>query len=614
MFHYAMSSNFTNHHYTNPSFPSSTNKDSTSNNSTILPNNTAAIQANTTTATTSTATNGYSATFSRTQNDGFASGTTSSSLSQRTSFPTTPFPHAAMNSMLPYYGQRNNTLFHSNMSHLQSHSISNNLPSSQEQQQQQQQNSMDITNKLTQRKTFHRRESAELLLAAAAKAEEMGTTDPAKYKEHLRNELRQQQHEQSQEHNTIANENSSNNNNEAKMKSLPQGGGGESSNFQDNVKVKSQQDEINIRSQDQGSTTSIVTPPTAPLPVPNVPPKPNLQQEVVDITRKSMTSNEGKDRTKPSSEKSKHKAALTALFGESQKNKQIPHVYLDYGAVPDTIGFVRKKTGGVTKPFPEKLHEMLTTESLDQSNSAVIVSWLSHGRAFIVRKPKQFTTQIMPKYFRQTKLTSFQRQLNLYGFRRITQGPDAGAYYHELFLKGRPQLCMRMVRQKVKGTGHKQPTDVTTEPNFYDMPLIENPPSVSSPSAKPVLPIRRQVGSPSDNQQIEEQQGQPVIPAISTSSARSLSNPIGMGNGVVGSNNTTLPMSPGFHAARLLKGMATAPIFQHQPMPALPLSLNHSTITTQNDSNEIRMTSLHARTPTLQQRPQQGEKKNMLQN
>ena len=56
------------------------------------------------------------------------------------------------------------------------------------------------------------------------------------------------------------------------------------------------------------------------------------------------------------------------------------------------------------------------------------------------------------------------------GFRRITQGPDAGAYYHELFLKGRPQLCMRMQRQKVKGTGHKLPADAESEPNFYSMP------------------------------------------------------------------------------------------------------------------------------------------------
>lgn len=173
-----------------------------------------------------------------------------------------------------------------------------------------------------------------------------------------------------------------------------------------------------------------------------------------------------------------------------------PYKYRDYSNVPDITdtagGYVRKKTGGVTKPFPEKLMEMLHRETLEycrkssasgmsyfqpdydnnkNSNSSdsdgQIVSWLPHGRAFIVKKPKEFTSKIMPKYFNQTKLTSFQRQLNLYGFRRITHGTDSGAYFHELFLRGRPQLCMRMKRQKIKGTGHKQPADVESEPNFY---------------------------------------------------------------------------------------------------------------------------------------------------
>lgn len=83
------------------------------------------------------------------------------------------------------------------------------------------------------------------------------------------------------------------------------------------------------------------------------------------------------------------------------------------------------------------------------------------------------------RHFKQTKLTSFQRQLNLYGFRRLTQGPDAGAYYHERFLRARPVLCQHMARQKVKGTGHKQPADAKTEPNFYSMrPVEPAPPAV----------------------------------------------------------------------------------------------------------------------------------------
>jgi hypothetical protein len=92
------------------------------------------------------------------------------------------------------------------------------------------------------------------------------------------------------------------------------------------------------------------------------------------------------------------------------------------------------------------------------------------------------STVIVIRYFRQSKLTSFQRQLNLYGFRRITQGPDGGAYYNEKFLRGRPSLCLTMKRQKIKGTGHKQPADINTEPNFYAMP------PVGPPAAMPASP------------------------------------------------------------------------------------------------------------------------------
>jgi hypothetical protein len=73
----------------------------------------------------------------------------------------------------------------------------------------------------------------------------------------------------------------------------------------------------------------------------------------------------------------------------------VPHVYHDYSQTSDMPGYVRKKTGGVTQPFPEKLHEMLDTET--DSDAQSIVSWLPHGRAFIVRKPKVFTKEIMPK-------------------------------------------------------------------------------------------------------------------------------------------------------------------------------------------------------------------------
>lgn len=129
----------------------------------------------------------------------------------------------------------------------------------------------------------------------------------------------------------------------------------------------------------------------------------------------------------------------------------------------------RGPRGGVAQPFPEKLHLMLSTVDRDD-----IVSWQPHGRCFAVHKPKEFVSEIMPVYFKQTKLTSFQRQLNLYGFCRLTSGRDRGAYYHELFLRGRPFLCKRMMRTRIKGTGIKAASSPQTEPDFYQMPPVKN--------------------------------------------------------------------------------------------------------------------------------------------
>ena len=79
-------------------------------------------------------------------------------------------------------------------------------------------------------------------------------------------------------------------------------------------------------------------------------------------------------------------AAMTIRTLGPNERKRVPHVYHDYGQVPDAQEFSRKKTGGVTQPFPEKLMDMLNRES-----EGHIVEWLPHGRAFIVRKPDDFT-------------------------------------------------------------------------------------------------------------------------------------------------------------------------------------------------------------------------------
>jgi hypothetical protein len=157
-----------------------------------------------------------------------------------------------------------------------------------------------------------------------------------------------------------------------------------------------------------------------------------------------------------------------------RRKKNAP--YFDASALedPDKATLSRRRTrGGVTEPFPEKLHRMI--QQAENNGKEDCISFFGHGRAFIIKDQQRFCKEIMPKFFKQSRLSSFQRQLNLYGFRRISSGPDAGGYFHELFLKGRPALAIHMRRV---GVTQAQSADrkllrnmapKTETPDFYRM-------------------------------------------------------------------------------------------------------------------------------------------------
>mmetsp|Transcript_22427 Transcript_22427/g.48798 ORF Transcript_22427/g.48798 Transcript_22427/m.48798 type:complete len:412 (+) Transcript_22427:133-1368(+) len=157
-----------------------------------------------------------------------------------------------------------------------------------------------------------------------------------------------------------------------------------------------------------------------------------------------------------------------------------------------------RRKGGVAVAFPLKLHAIL--DQVERDGLGHVISWQPHGRCFVIHQPKVFVSTVMPKYFRQTKLTSFQRQLNLYGFCRLTRGADAGGYYHELFLRGKTFLCKKMIRTKVKGTKFKAASSPDQEPDFYSMPAVTVTPEHSphsSPQHQPYSSCDDSAGSSS---------------------------------------------------------------------------------------------------------------------
>lgn len=92
--------------------------------------------------------------------------------------------------------------------------------------------------------------------------------------------------------------------------------------------------------------------------------------------------------------------------------------------------------------FPVKLHDILSKPDFQH-----IICWLSHGKSWLVLRPKKLEQEVLRKYFRHGKFSSFTRQVNGWGFKRIVSGADQNAYYHEMFVRDNPRLCLSMKRK-----------------------------------------------------------------------------------------------------------------------------------------------------------------------
>ncbi|CAM9478840.1 unnamed protein product, partial [Sphacelaria rigidula] len=95
---------------------------------------------------------------------------------------------------------------------------------------------------------------------------------------------------------------------------------------------------------------------------------------------------------------------------------------------------------GSGQAFALGLFQILKTE--DPS----IIGWSASGKAFRITDSERFCRDIMPRFFKQNKYSSFQRQLNLYGFRKLVRGNEAGGYMHPLFERGKPEQLSQVRR------------------------------------------------------------------------------------------------------------------------------------------------------------------------
>mmetsp|Transcript_2815 Transcript_2815/g.7890 ORF Transcript_2815/g.7890 Transcript_2815/m.7890 type:complete len:520 (+) Transcript_2815:348-1907(+) len=172
------------------------------------------------------------------------------------------------------------------------------------------------------------------------------------------------------------------------------------------------------------------------------------------------------------------KASMPTTSNNSKKNpdgtdkalEPYPYFYYrNFSAHQDPDPLTPLTQPGRVPNFVAKMHAILSRPDLTD-----VVAWMPHGRSWRVLKPREFEIRVIPTYFEHAKFSSFIRQANGWGFRRITQGRDRNSYYHEMFLRGLPHLCKMMKRP---GVSEKQAADPEHEPDLYkiseDHPIPE---------------------------------------------------------------------------------------------------------------------------------------------
>jgi len=106
--------------------------------------------------------------------------------------------------------------------------------------------------------------------------------------------------------------------------------------------------------------------------------------------------------------------------------------------------------------FPETLYCILN----DIKNEGTI-SWMDDGKGFCIHNPNIFRQNLLPQYTRRhdghkIQFRSFQRQLNLYGFRMNTKSK---IYYNSAFYRG----CGNVALKSIMRLHHSATATTTTK-------------------------------------------------------------------------------------------------------------------------------------------------------
>eukprot|EP00522_Entomoneis_paludosa_P001464 CAMPEP_0172465354 /NCGR_PEP_ID=MMETSP1065-20121228/53257_1 /TAXON_ID=265537 /ORGANISM="Amphiprora paludosa, Strain CCMP125" /LENGTH=342 /DNA_ID=CAMNT_0013221859 /DNA_START=76 /DNA_END=1104 /DNA_ORIENTATION=+ len=132
------------------------------------------------------------------------------------------------------------------------------------------------------------------------------------------------------------------------------------------------------------------------------------------------------------------------------------------------------KVPSASKGCPKQLQlPMFLSKTYHMINrsDAEVATWSEAGDNFVVKNVEKFATTVLPLYFKHSNFSSFARQLNFYGFRKLRTDPiltnDVDPrtacyvrFYHEKFQKDKPELLHQIKRATKTDQQSKDDWDV----------------------------------------------------------------------------------------------------------------------------------------------------------
>jgi hypothetical protein len=204
----------------------------------------------------------------------------------------------------------------------------------------------------------------------------------------------------------------------------------------------------------------------------------------------------------------------------SQQSQELihraPDLYPDDAALQKEAAEAQAKAGRNRKKLPPFLEKL----RIFMDKYADYIVWDDDGRSFFIKNDEEFQKDVLPILFKHQNLSSFVRQLNMYGFHKVVGAEDnslnaardktkaKNRYENFYFRRGRPDWVW-LIRKKPKKvdqdkTGKRRPRkgkssepedefddDDDDEDDAADHDAAEHPPAPTATSSTDIIPVTR---------------------------------------------------------------------------------------------------------------------------